>query len=282
VLILADDLGYQDLGCFGAPVVETPHLDRLASEGVKLTNFMVNPVCTPSRSAILTGRYPQRNGLFSMIRNNEVDWGFQFDELSYSLSPEMTLGLDLREITIAQVLKREGYATGIVGKWDSGRAHRWLPVQRGFDFFYGFANTGIDYYTHERYGIPSLFRDNERIKESGHATDLFEREAIRFIRAHRDRPFFLYLPFNAPHIASTFDKNARQAPEDLIAKYTKIAEGQPGGVKAGRGGMPIAQYMALITQLDASVGRILALLEQLGLADNTLVMFTSDNGGGDT
>ena len=146
LLIVSDDQGYADGGCFGGKGIITPNLDRLAKEGVRLTNYYVTwPACTPSRGSLLTGRYPQRNGLYDMIRNNEVDFGFRFDEASYAVSPEMTLGLDVREVTIAQVLRKAGYATGVVGKWDSGRARRFLPLQRGFDFFYGFANTGIDY-----------------------------------------------------------------------------------------------------------------------------------------
>lgn len=267
VFILADDLGYADLGGYGNPVNRTPHLDRLASDGVRFTDFAVSwPACTPSRSAILTGRYPRRNGLYEMIRNNEVNWKYQFDEHNYALSPEMTLGLDPREVTIGQAIKSAGYATGIVGKWDSGRARRYLPLQRGFDFFYGFANTGIDYYTHERYGIPSMFRGNERIKEEGHATDLFCREAKRFVTEHRNRPFFLYLPFNAPHGASTFDRSARQAPERYLRMY--------GGGLDWK-----TQFKALLTQLDDSIGEILALLKKESLEENTLVVFTSDNGG---
>ena len=214
ILIVADELGHADLGCFGNTRVRSPHLDRMAAEGVRFTDFYVCwAACTPSRGSILTGRYPQRNGLYDMIRNNEVNWQHQFDEATYATSPEMTLGLDVREVTIGQVMKSAGYATGAIGKWDSGRARRFLPRQRGFDFFYGFANTGIDYYTHERYGIASMFRDNERIREEGHATDLFRREALRFIDQNRERPFFLYLAFNAPHSASTFDKKAPQVPE---------------------------------------------------------------------
>jgi arylsulfatase A-like enzyme len=270
ILLVADDAGYRDLGCFGAPVVKTPNLDRVASEGVRFTSFVVSwPACTPSRGSILTGRYPLRNGLYAMIRNNEVDFGFQFDEKNYAVSPEMTLGLDLREVTIGQVLKQAGYVTGVVGKWDSGRARRFLPLQRGFDFFYGFANTGIDYYTHERYGIPSLFRGNDRIKESGHATDLFQREAMRFIEQNRDRPFFLYLPFNAPHFASTFDKKAPWAPPGYMQMYA--SEPNEGRRKE----------MALITQMDAAIGAILEQLKTLGLDKDTFVAFVSDNGGGD-
>src|SRR5262249_12877228 len=147
----------------------------------------------------------------------------------------------------------------------------------GFDFFYGFANTGIDYYTHDRYGIPSLFRGNDRIKESGHTTDLFQREAIGFIREHYQQPFFLYVAFNAPHIASTFDKRAQQVPEEFLKMYSGLV-----GPQDRRGGMRADEYMALITQMDSAIGSILREIEVRGLADKTLVLFTSDNGGGDT
>ncbi len=268
ILIVADDLGYSDLGCYGNRRIRSPHLDRMAAEGMRFTDFYVSwPACTPSRSTVLTGRYPQRNGLYDMIRNNEVNWKFQFDEETYATSPEMTLGMDVREVTIGQALKAAGYATGVVGKWDGGRARRFLPLQRGFDFYYGFANTGIDYYTHERYGIPSMFRGNQRVKEEGHATDLFKREALRFIEEHRARPFFLYLPFNAPHMASTFDKEATQAPEKYWRMY--------GGSGADRK----AQRPALITQMDDAIGEVFAKLRDLSLDDNTLVLFISDNGG---
>lgn len=267
VLIVADDLGYADLGCFGNAFIRTPHLDRLASEGVRLTNFYVTaPVCTPSRGSLLTGRYPRRNGLYEMIRNDMVNHGHRFTEEEYAVSPEMTLGMDLREVTIGQALKAAGYATGVVGKWDGGRARRFLPLQRGFDFFYGFANTGIDYVTHERYGIPSMFRGNERVKEEGYATDLFAREAAGFIRAHRDRPFFLYVPFNAPHSASNFEKIKLQAPPEAVKAY-----GAPDDRRA--------IYAAMVTELDGAVGRILATLRELGLDGRTAVLFTSDNGG---
>jgi len=265
VLIVADDLGYSDLGCFGNQEVHTPHLDRMASEGVRFTDFVVSwPACTPSRSTILTGRYPQRNGLYDMIRNNEVNYKHVFTEEEYAVSPEMTLGLDVREVVTGRVMKSAGYATGVIGKWDSGRAKRFLPLQRGFDFFYGFANTGIDYFTHERYGVPSMFRGNKRIKEEGHATDLFRREALRFIDENRTRPFFLYLPFNAPHMASTFDKAAVQETPEWLGKYK---------------GRKNAAYLALISHLDDAVGSVMERLRRHGLENNTLVIFTSDNGG---
>ncbi|MDA2937787.1 sulfatase-like hydrolase/transferase [Acidobacteria bacterium AH-259-A15] len=267
LLIYADDLGYGDLGCFGSTEVKTPNLDRMASQGMRLTDFYVTaPICGPSRSGLLTGRYPQRNGLYSNIRNNMVNYDHRYKELEYVFSPEMTQGLDVREVTIAQVLKQAGYTTGIVGKWDSGRAWPFLPLQRGFDFFYGFANTGIDYWTHERYGIPSMFRGNERIKEEGYATNLFRREALRFIEENKERPFFLYVPFNAPHGPSNLERTGPQAPDEYIRMYA--------GLPTDRR----TRYMANITCMDAAVGEILNKLTELGLDQNTLVIFTSDNG----
>jgi arylsulfatase A-like enzyme len=269
LLIVSDDQGYADGGCFGGKGILTPNLDRLAKEGARLTSFYVTwPACTPSRGSLLTGRYPQRNGLYDMIRNNEVDFGFKFDEASYAVSPEMTLGLDTREVTIAQVLKKAGYATGVVGKWDSGRAKRFLPPQRGFDSFYGFANTGIDYWTHERYGIPSLFRGNDRIKEEGYATDLFEREALAFLRAKRERRWFLYLAFNAPHGASSLTERGVQAQEKYLKMYPDLDPKSPR-----------ARYAAAVTNMDHAIGRVLDAIKDAGAEKDTLVLFFSDNGG---
>jgi arylsulfatase A-like enzyme len=170
VLIVSDDQGYPDLGCIGSKPIQTPNLDRLAAEGTRATNFCVTwPACTPSRGSILTGRYPQRNGLSDMVRNDMVNYGHRFSAEEYAVSPEMTLGLDPKEITLGDMLRTAGYINGVVGKWDMGQAKRYLPLQRGFDFFYGHGNNGIDYYTHERYGIPSLFQGNDRNrKRSSH------------------------------------------------------------------------------------------------------------------
>jgi arylsulfatase A-like enzyme len=202
-----------------------------------------------------------------MIRNDDAaDYGRKLTETEYAISPEMTIGLDVCETILPQPLKQSGYTCGVIGKWDSGRARRFLPLQRGFDFFYGFANTGIDYWTHERYGIPSLFRDNERIKEEGYATDLFCREALNFIRANSARPFFLYLPFNACHGSAGFDHAGAQAPPETIAKY-------PANMDLKR-----KTRYACLTRMDEAIGQILDQLEALKIADNTLVIFFSDNG----
>lgn len=270
VIIVADDLGYTDLGCFGNKAVKSPHLDRLAEDGVRLTQFYVTwPACTPSRASILTGRYPQRNGLYDMIRNDMVNYGHQYTETEYAFSPEMTLGLDERERTVAEMLHAAGYACGMVGKWDSGRARRYLPLQRGFDFFYGFANTGIDYWTHQRYGIESMFRGNDRVEEEGYSTDLFGREAIRFVRENRERPFFLYLAFNAPHGASNLEKDSYQAPPETLALYP---DRDPKSNET--------EFLAMVTRMDDWIGKLRATLDELQVAENTLIFFTSDNGGG--
>lgn len=272
LLIVSDDQGYRDLGCFGGEEVKTPNLDRLAREGIRATSFYVTwPACTPSRASLLTGRYPQRHGLYDMIRNDMVNYGHQYTTNDYPFSPEMTLGMDLREVTLAQVLGQAGYRTGAIGKWDGGRARRFLPLQRGFDFYYGFANTGIDYWTHERYGIPALMRGNEDITESGYATDLFRREAGSFVRQNQDRPFFLYLAFNAPHTAANLQKDSYQAPEEVVALYPPARTARATNR---------AKYMAAITSMDAAIGELLDMLQALGLERDTLVLFLSDNGAG--
>ena len=278
VLIVSDDQGYPDLGCIGSKPIQTPNLDRLAAEGTRATNFYVTwPACTPSRGSILTGRYPQRNGLYDMVRNDMVNYGHRFTAEEYAVSPEMTLGLDPKEFTLGDMLRTAGYVNGVVGKWDMGQAKRYLPLQRGFDFFYGHGNNGIDYYTHERYGIPSLFRGNERTQEDKgqYATDIFGREALHFLREHLSKkPVFLYLPFNAPHGASTLaednggKKPGVQVPEAYAEKYRDLVKDKK-----------LAQYYGAVTRMDEVIGDVLNALDQAGQTDNTIVLFMSDNGG---
>ncbi len=159
IVFLSDDQGYNDLGLLGNGIL-TPALDRLAREGTRLTNFYVAwPACTPSRAAFLTGRYPQRNGVYDMIRNEAPDYGHRYSAAEYDVSFERIGGMDEREQTLALLLQSTGYKSGIFGKWDLGTLKRYLPTSRGFDDFYGFVNTGIDYYTHQRYGVPSMYRN---------------------------------------------------------------------------------------------------------------------------
>jgi len=270
IVIVSDNQGYRDLGCFGSPDAVTPHFDRLAAEGVKGTQFYVtSPACTPSRGSILTGRYPQRNGLYEMIRNEMVSYQHRYTPEEYAYSPEMTLGLDEREITFGNLMRGAGYATGVIGKWDSGRARRYLPLQRGFDYFYGLAVTGIDYWTHERYGVPSMYRNNRLVKEEGFSEDLFTREALAFIREHHHRPFFLYLPYHAPSGNANLDQRDINPPQPYLARYPNR---DPRDKRT--------QYLATITCMDDGVGRIMALLRELKLDEKTLVIFFPDNGTG--
>ncbi len=294
LLIVSDDQGYRDLGCFGSREVKTPHLDRLAKGGVKLTSFYVAwPACTPSRGALLTGRYPQRNGIYDMIRNEAPDYGYKYKPGEYEGSFERIGGMDTREVQLPRVLKTAGYTSGIFGKWDLGVHKRFLPLARGFDDFYGFVNTGIDYYTHERYGVPSMYRNNSpTVADKGtYCTDLFEREAVRFLKANHAESFFLYVPFNAPHGASSLDpiiRSGAQAPEKFKKLYPALLS-QAGTQPGTRYGKPATvrnraarrlEFVGSITAMDAAIGKLLDLLDEYKIADNTIVIFFSDNGGG--
>ncbi len=279
LLIVSDDQGWPDLGCIGSKPIKTPHLDGLAAGGVRLTNYYVTwPACTPSRGSILTGRHPLRNGLYDMVRNDLVNYRHKYTPQEYATSPEMTLGLDPREKTLGDLLRSAGYRCGMVGKWDMGQARRYLPLQRGFDFFYGHGNNGIDYYTHERYGIHAMFAGNQRTKadQGAYATDLFEREALKFLQSGEQQPWFLYLCFNAPHGASSYGTdpdNPRsragvQAPEKYLAMYADSDVPER-----------LRPYYAAVTCMDEAIGRVLQAIRDRGQFDNTLVIFQSDNGG---
>ena len=277
LLIVSDDQGYMDLGSMGSPDILTPQLDQLALEGVRLTSYYAAfPVCTPSRVALLTGRYPQRNGTYDNFRNDRVNDGYRYPLYEYAISPERILGTDTREVLLSQVLSEAGYATGVFGKWDLGSLQRYLPLQRGFDDFFGFVNTGIDYWTHERYGVPSMYRHNAPTSEDKgqYTTDLFEHETLRFIDENKDSPFFVYLSYNAPHGASSLDRGIRgfvQAPGKCLDQYPS-----PDGLAAERR----HKFMAAVTCMDSSIGRVLDRIDEHGLRQDTIVIFVSDNGAG--
>ncbi|EMB13631.1 sulfatase family protein [Rhodopirellula europaea] len=293
LLIVSDDQGYNDLGQLGNGII-TPALDRLANEGTRLTNFYVAwPACTPSRASLLTGRYPQRNGIYDMIRNEAPDYGHRYTPDQYAVTFERIGGMDEREVIIPAVLKRAGYKSGIYGKWDLGALRRMLPNSRGFDDFYGFVNTGIDYFTHERYGVPCMVRNLEPTEEDKgtYCTYLFQREALRFLDEHAgEEPFFLYVPFNAPHNSSSLDPKIRssvQAPERFKAMYPPV-ESETRVTDRYRYGTPATvatpqarrrDYRAAVTCMDAAIGEMLDRLEAKQMLEDTIVVFFSDNGG---
>ncbi len=292
VLIVSDDQGYNDLGVMGSDEALTPNLDRLARQGVLLTSFYVAwPACTPSRGALLTGRYPQRNGVYDMIRNEAPDRGHRYTPEDYAVTWERIGGMATREILIPRALESAGHASGIFGKWDLGMHRRFLPLQRGFDQFYGFVNSGIDYYTHERYGVPSMYRDNEPTERDRgtYATDLFLREALRFLEENRHRHFFLYVPFNAPHGASNLDpaiRGAAQATPECKARFPHLEDTLIDGKRYGKNARVPSrekrrlEYLAAVSCMDDAIGAILDALDEHEIADDTLVIFLSDNGGG--
>lgn len=253
VLIVADDLGYGDLGCYGSTRNATPFLDRLAREGLRSTDFHSNgPVCSPTRASLMTGRYPQRVGIES------------------PLGPESP-GLPRSEITIAERLRDAGYVTGIFGKWHLGPHPIDNPVHHGFHTFHGLLTGDGDYAAHlSRSGTPDWWHDAEPIEEIGYTTDLLTAHAVRFIEQHRDSPFYLYVP----HLAIHFPWMKRDDPPSR-----KLGRSYEDPSKLG----PHADVTAIVPQmvaaLDEGVGKILDALRAQGLEQQTLVVFTSDNGG---
>lgn len=252
VLILADDLGYGDLSCFGAPDLRTPYLDGLARQGVKGTRFYANScVCSPTRAALLSGRYPELVGVPGVIRTHAKNsWG----------------NLTREAVLLPALLKRIGYHTALIGKWHLGLASPDTPLERGFDHFHGFLGDMMDdYFTHRRHGNNYMRRGKDTIDPKGHATTLFTDWAVDYLkhRSSTTQPFFLYLAYNAPH-------DPIQPPGEALKEFRKR---QPKVAEKR------ARLAALIEDMDAGIGRVLAALRDLGLEENTLVIFTSDNGG---
>ncbi len=253
LLIFTDDHGHGDVSTYGPSDVRTPNIDRIAAEGMLFTTMRANcTVCSPSRAALLTGRYPDRVGVPGVIRTHPEDsWG-HFD-------PSVP--------TLADELGNAGYHTAIVGKWHLGLESPSTPNERGFAFFHGFLGDMMDSYTtHLRHGNNYMRRNAEVIEPQGHATDLFSDWAADYLRAraaHDGQPFFLYLAYNAPHFPI-------EPPAEWLAKVKQRAP----EMEEKR-----ARNVALVEHLDAGIGRVLAALDDAGLADNTVVVFTADNGG---
>jgi arylsulfatase B len=244
VYIITDDQGWKDVG-FHGPYIKTPNIDALAGGGAKLEQYYAEPMCTPSRAALMTGRYPFRYGLQTLVIPSAAKYGLATDEW-----------------LLPQALKEAGYATSIVGKWHLGHADRkYWPRRRGFDHQYGPLLGEIDYFTHSAHGTRDWFRDDQPLNEKGYVTRLLGDEAVRVI-AHRDpqRPFFLYLAFTAPH-------TPYQVPNEALAQYASIAD------PARR------SYAAMITAMDTEIGKVIRALDANKLRENTIVVFQSDNGG---
>jgi len=245
IYIVADDLGWKDVGFHGCTDIKTPNIDQLAAGGVKLEQFYVQPMCTPTRAALLTGRYPFRYGLQTIV-----------------IPSKGTYGLATDEWLLPQSLKEAGYHTAMVGKWHLGHADRkYWPRQRGFDYHYGAVLGEIDYFTHSAHDVLDWQRDNKPVKEEGYVTQLLGADAVKQIESHDPaKPLFLYLAFTAPH-------TPYQAPPEYLEKYKGIAD------ETRRA------YAAMINCLDDEIGKTLAALDRKGMRDNTLVIFHSDNGG---
>jgi arylsulfatase A-like enzyme len=243
VYLLADDLGWADVGWHGGEI-KTPNLDRLAARGARLEQFYVQPVCSPTRAALLTGRYPMRHGLqVGVVR------------------PWATYGLPLYERTLPAALSEVGYETAVVGKWHLGHAKAdYLPTRRGFAHQYGHYNGALDYFTHVRDGGFDWHRDDRVSRDEGYSTHLLAREAVRLVEeSDRSRPLFLYVAFNAVHAP-------HQVPERYKVPYQHLAE-------------PRRTYAGMLAALDEAVGQIVEAVEKRGIRKETLFVFSSDNGG---
>ncbi len=249
VFILVDDMGYGDIGPFGVTDIKTPHLDRLAREGVKLTDsYAAGSVCSPTRVAFLTGRYQHRVGM---------EWA------NYWIGSDK--GLSTSEISIARMLKNNGYATGIIGKWHVGGTVEIAPNAHGFDQFFGFLGPNVDFYTHQEVipmtGVPDLWENTKPVKAEGYMTDLITEHSVTFITNHARKPFFLFVSYNAPHWP--FQPPDRR----WVAKPENYLEGTR------------RDYNRMVERIDDGIGEILQTLDEKKLGENTLVIFTSDNGG---
>lgn len=259
VIMLLDNIGYGDLGCYGNKETKTPRIDRLAAEGVRCTDFYIaSPSCMPSRGALLTGRHPLRNGL------NEQIW--KIDELEQ-------VGLSQSEVILPRYLAEAGYVSGCFGKWNLGFAPGSRPTDRGFNEYLGNISGNCDYYTYVYRGRNDLYRNTEPAKAEGYSTFVYADAACQFIELNKNRPFFCYIPFNAAHFPNPSNKPSGtpclwQAPDEAFARY-----GYSPKTLDER-----ERYRAVITALDDGTGRVLDRLDRLKLTGKTVVVVLSDNG----
>ncbi|MHC4167625.1 MAG: sulfatase-like hydrolase/transferase [Planctomycetota bacterium] len=253
ILIMADDLGYGDIGCYGSTRIKTPNMDALAKGGMKFSDYHSNcPVCSPTRAALLTGRYQQRSGIEGVV---------------YAKGPTRQTGLALEETTFAEVLKEHGYATALFGKWHLGYNVEFNPARQGFDEFRGYVSGNVDFHSHiDGAGFADWWKNLRKVPEEGYTTDLITKHGVDFIERHKDEPFCLYLPHESPH-------SPYQGRNDPPVRL-------PGG-KKGKGlkGREIARaYKEMVEVMDAGIGRIVDTVKRLGLQRMTFIFFCSDNG----
>ena len=256
VLIMTDDVGYGDFGAYGAPDIRTPHIDGLARDGVRLTDFYANgATCTPTRTGLISGRYQQRFALEQPLgRFGAVD---------------RERGLSPTGRSLPQLLKNNGYATALIGKWHLGWRNEFSPGAHGFDYFFGFKSGYTDYYRHtDGNGRPDLFENGRPVEVSGYMTDLITERSVRFIEQNVGQPFFIDVAYNAGHWPY-------QPPDrPSVARDNGRHLGPFDDATSTR-----ADYAAMLERVDQGVGRILEVLDRLGLRQNTIVIFTNDNGG---
>ena len=256
LLIITDDMGWADLSSYGAEDVRTPHIDGLAREGIRLTDFYSNGVlCTPTRAGLISGRYQQRYGLEAALPSPGVAGGDR--------------GLPATGWSLPQLLKNNGYATALIGKWHLGYKPEFNPNRHGFDYFFGLKSGYHDYYTHNGGdGKPDFWENDKPIEVRGYTTDLVTQRAVKFIEQNAGRPFFIDVAYNAPHWPYQVPDAPSVAPDH--ARHV-----MPGDSI----GSTRADYVAMVERVDRGVGELLGTLERLGLAGNTIVIFTNDNGG---
>jgi arylsulfatase A-like enzyme len=253
---MTDDMGWADIGSYGAPDIRTPNIDSLARDGVKLTDFYSNGVlCTPTRAGLMSGRYQQRYGLEIALPNEGA--------------PEANRGLPATGRTLPRLLRNNGYATALVGKWHLGYKAEYSPSAHGFDYFFGLKSGYHDYYTHHSgNGKPDLWENDRPIEATGYMTDLITERAVKFIEQTAGRPFFIDVAYNAPHWPYQVPDKPSVAPDNgrhvMAGDLTTSTR---------------ADYVAMVERVDRGVGEVLRALERRGVANTTIVIFTNDNGG---
>ena len=254
ILIITDDVGYGDIGSYGAPDIKTPNIDSLAKNGTRLTDFYAAPNCSPTRAMLISGRYQQR---------------YRIENPLGAARTAQEQGLRATGRTLPQLVKNNGYRTGLVGKWHLGYKPEFSPNAHGFDYFFGFKSGLIDYYQHtDSNGEHDLFENGEPTHVSGYSTDLFTERSVQFIEQNAGRPFFLEITYNAAHWPFQVPDHPSVAPNN--ARFVQPQD-EPTNIRK--------DYAAIVERADQGIGKILATLDRLGLARNTLVIYTQDNGG---